>query len=590
MSLLVATIVNLIASSMVTASNFDISPTPGKVFPTTVNAGSSVSAFYTIKNNTHSTRSGYQVRGLPAAVTQNTSDPANCSNPINLPARGSCVLQLDISGEVKSGFALCKGSSCTSATVALNVSQASSEPLLPVVAAGNYNNAGVAAYPLIASSQDSGETWAYTLDKVSPALPADYDSMSWFNSVGCSEVVCVAAGYYYFDYTHGFGSPFVATSIDKGQSWTYTMTSFSAAVFPADYLNNGIVNSASCTGSNCIITGYYISNPSRYDAFGFTSTDSGQTWVSTINRTTPAVPVDYTGYGDVSYNSCSGQICIAGGSYNNNGNRYPLMATSQDKGLTWSYTITSASPALPPDYSSDARIVYTSCSGQNCIAVGRNTVAGQNFPLVASSNDGGLTWNYTINTTTPALPMGTTSAWLLNGNCSGARCVIAGYSNDAMDSYPLLAASTNGGASWTYVIKGTSLAFPPDYVSSGTFMSANCSGLNCIAVGSYNNPVQTFPLIATSNDGGSSWRYTLDSTTPTLPLGMTYGQLNYASCNGQSCVAMGQYNDGVHNYQLIVKSSDGGLSWRYTLDANSIPLPTGYIDNGYFNASSFVSN
>ena len=60
-------------------------------------------------------------KGFPTTVTQNTTSP-NCGNPINLAANASCHLQLDITGAVSSNFAICKGSSCTTATTPLNVS------------------------------------------------------------------------------------------------------------------------------------------------------------------------------------------------------------------------------------------------------------------------------------------------------------------------------------------------------------------------------------------------------------------------------------------------------------------------------------
>ena len=109
------------------AANFNI--TPFGTLPTTVSAGQTVSAYFTLTNLTSTPRDGYVLQGLPASVTQNTTSP-NCSNPINLHPQASCRLQLDISGAVSSNFAICKGSSCTTSSVALNVSQ-SAAPLVP---------------------------------------------------------------------------------------------------------------------------------------------------------------------------------------------------------------------------------------------------------------------------------------------------------------------------------------------------------------------------------------------------------------------------------------------------------------------------
>lgn len=112
----------LAAKQSLASANFTISPAPGFHLPTQVQKGSVVSAYYTVTNQTNSTRIGYSVQGAPATVTQNTSNPSYCQSPISLAAHASCILQLDISGMAISNFALCKGSSCTTAAVPLNVS------------------------------------------------------------------------------------------------------------------------------------------------------------------------------------------------------------------------------------------------------------------------------------------------------------------------------------------------------------------------------------------------------------------------------------------------------------------------------------
>jgi hypothetical protein len=74
------------------------------------------------------------------------------------------------------------------------------------------------------------------------------------------------------------------------------------------------------------------------------------------------------------------------------------------------------------------------------------------YPLLAKSMDGGVSWSYAIDSLTPTLPNGTTSGHFTSANCSGQTCLAAGqYSNDSK-VYPLLALSTDGGASWSYRI------------------------------------------------------------------------------------------------------------------------------------------
>lgn len=111
----------LAAKQSLASANFTISPAPGFHLPTQVQKGSVVSAFYKVTNQTNSPRIGYSVQGAPATVTQNNSNSSYCQSPISLAAHASCILQLDISGMAISNFALCKGSSCTTAAVPLNV-------------------------------------------------------------------------------------------------------------------------------------------------------------------------------------------------------------------------------------------------------------------------------------------------------------------------------------------------------------------------------------------------------------------------------------------------------------------------------------
>ncbi len=116
-------ILAVLASSHAMAySNVDISPTPGVPLPTTVYPGSEVSAFYTVTNQTRKTLTGYTIQGQPSTVTQNSSGN-NCPNPIHLVGGGHCILELNISGDAISTFALCKGANCTTAAVPLHVMQ-----------------------------------------------------------------------------------------------------------------------------------------------------------------------------------------------------------------------------------------------------------------------------------------------------------------------------------------------------------------------------------------------------------------------------------------------------------------------------------
>lgn len=120
-------VIALFSAEVVSAANFNLVPLGA--LPTTVVQGQTVSANFTLTNMTGSARNGYYIAGLPPTVSQNTSSP-NCTNPINLAAKASCNLKLDISGAVSSGFAICNGMSCTQAKTPLHVT-VSSAPSAP---------------------------------------------------------------------------------------------------------------------------------------------------------------------------------------------------------------------------------------------------------------------------------------------------------------------------------------------------------------------------------------------------------------------------------------------------------------------------
>jgi len=101
-----ALIVLLAAQNAFAGANFNIAPYGA--LPTTVSTGQTVIAYYMVTNMTNTARNGYTVQGFPASVTQNTTPP-NCGNPMNLEAHASCLLQLDITGAVSSGFAIWPG-------------------------------------------------------------------------------------------------------------------------------------------------------------------------------------------------------------------------------------------------------------------------------------------------------------------------------------------------------------------------------------------------------------------------------------------------------------------------------------------------
>lgn len=127
------------------AANFSI--VPYGALPTTVAQGQTVQAYFTITNNSHGARNGYSVVGLPKTVTQN-STADYCTNPINLAANpASCILRLDITGAVHSGFSVCNGSNCTTASVPINVTSVSTPQRAKSIIVGDITTNHVLSFP-----------------------------------------------------------------------------------------------------------------------------------------------------------------------------------------------------------------------------------------------------------------------------------------------------------------------------------------------------------------------------------------------------------------------------------------------------------
>ncbi|USQ13736.1 exo-alpha-sialidase [Legionella lytica] len=558
-----------IANQAIAGATFNIVPKPGTSLPTTVVQGSSVSAYYLITNNTSATRAGYVIKGLPASVvTQNTSS-GHCPAVISLASKASCVLQLDITGAVSSNFALCRGVACTSSSVPLNVSVTPAPPPPPpppfFVAAGYYNGSLGTTAPLIAYSTVTGANWAYPL-----ASLASFPVGTYLYGASCTGRFCVVGG--------EVAGPFVAISSSSGQNWTEV--SFSA--LPPDYSSNGYFNAVACADSFCIAGGSY-STGSMSVPFVGTSTGLGANWSSTYTSST--IPPDLT-FGYFNNVSCGSTACIAVGSYFDSSVSYPLIATGTNQGALWTNSLTALSP-LPSDYVGSGTLSDSAASGTNFVAAGSYfSTLGNTEPLVISSSNNGATWSASITSTTPVPPAGFTYGQMYAVSCSGSVCVAVGYFS-SINSYPLAATSSNAGHTWSYTITDTTPQFPSDFFAGNDnyFSAVSCSGTICIAAGSYmRDSAHSFPLLAASSDGGKTWAYRINSTYPVL-VGdtMDNGYFNTASCKGTYCMAAGSYvSSSGTSYPLLAVSSDGGITWAYKVDGVSPALPADYVDGGLF--------
>lgn len=267
---------------------------------------------------------------------------------------------------------------------------------------------------------------------------------------------------------------------------------------------------------------------------------------------------------------------IAGGSYLNTlFNTRPLLATTSDGGTTWTYPPTIITQ-LPSAIASLGAFTGARCSKLNCLASGYYTrlISGNPplaYPLLANSGDAGATWTYSSNvlTTLPSdFHSGTFSTlpW-----CSGNNCIVAGNylssTTQPETQFPLIAHSNDGGSTWNYPATVVS-NLPPDFSAEGFFFNNTCVRQDCVAVGQYQStPLKKFiPLLANSHDGGATWTYP-DTIRTNLPSDFDQaGVFNFASCNLTSCVAVGTYSTNIVNLPhrpLIAVTHDGGSTWTY---------------------------
>ena len=341
------------------------------------------------------------------------------------------------------------------------------------------------------------------------------------------------------------------------------------------------------------------------------SADGGATWAYTIDSNTPVLPSDYYNQGasnGFNGSSCAGLNCIAAGRYqttNTNNPTYPLLATSTNGGSTWTYTIDSqTTPSVPANFSTSGSFLSASCAGFYCIAAGSYQTGATNnptYPLLASSTNGGATWSYTIESTTADLPadysngatIGTAIGVFASATCNGLTCVAAGsYQSNNTKTYPFLANSINGGVTWTFPMSSTTL--PANYYGNGIIYSVSCTGHICLAVGSYQttatgNP--TYPFIAKSGDNGVTWGYTLDAQSPTAvpPDYNNNASFGSASCTKLNCIAAGYYSSqavGNYQYPMLATSVNGGDTWTYTIDSQTNPsVPTDFKVLGLFTST-----
>jgi hypothetical protein len=654
---------------------FTIKPLAGTTLPTTL-SGNSATAFYTITNNTALEKHNIFVKYLPLNVTQGNdgAQPNLCGIRFNLASGSSCNLELNITGEVDANDAdphhhlfvcLSDGMTCAGTSYPLSVTKSPSAqqftvtaivgangtllpsnaqtvssgssvnftaspdngflinewlmdgslvqsggptftlkninanhtiavsfvatPLLAV--AGFYSNNPVPTItnlPLLGLSSDGGLTWAYAIQS-GTALPTDYRPVSYgapLVATSCSGTgntgFCVAVGQYYNSNSSPY--PLIALAKQKGTEISYPVYSASS-LLPSDYTSSGGFTSVSCGSSHCVAGGTYTAGSTVFPMIAV-STNSGVTWTYPIQSAN--MPAQYASSGTLQAGKCSqnSPICTAHGSYTATDSKtYPVVALSSNAGSAWTYPLQSTGP-LPSDYLNNGSFTTSACHGTTCIAAGSYDNTAGTKPFIATSHDSGASWSYTLSSTSMTLPTSLKDLSYFNwadSSCSSTTCIVVGsYYSSNYQVYPLLAVSQDSGTTWSFPISGEGL-LPQDYNTNGGFNSASCSNAICAAAGSYQNTEGYYPMIATSTDHGVTFAYTMQIGSSTQPgNASSTSMLRSIDCTGALCIAGGNTQYMAKMYPLALVSQNGGIDWTYSFDSASSMLPVGYVTNGNF--------
>jgi hypothetical protein len=344
-------------------------------------------------------------------------------------------------------------------------------------AAGTYQDGSNFPTGLVAQYKNGG--WTFPISGFFP--PPNHGVSASLNAVSCSGINCVAGGAY-TDFDNKVW-PLIAGTVDNGMTWTYPVSGSSGP--QPDGLNNvdgGTFLSTSCSGNTCIASGTYEDFNQNDNSVGDVaqSIDGGATWTYPVDGR--LLPTNF-GYQSL-FNgaSCSANICVAGGAYNeNNSNIHAMLVQSTNGGANWSYAIDMAIGPQPSDYGIVSQFNSASCSGAVCVAGGSyvNT-NGDQVPLLAQTRNAGASWTYVIDDTIgPQLPNYSATAAFNTVSCVGNTCtasgtyeyeqppLLKGKHGGTSFTFPMLAESIEGGP-WTYIVDSIT-GLPSDFSNNGVF-------------------------------------------------------------------------------------------------------------------------
>lgn len=599
----------LIFSKGVFSASFAIT---SQTVPPTVPEFGKTTALFLIKNSTNATLNGNFIKNLPSTMSQTTCDPNYCGDIFDLGPSGSatesCLLKLTVKGPVNSeAFTVCtEGELSCEVSESLVIGLGNPSPFIGV-GAGSFIHDNLDNLPLLAVSNNTGQTWSYPSFIFQNLISSIDPSFTGGEFLGASctgsgdKGVCIASGYWCKGIFCGFSQPLIAVGKQNGTQWTYPNSVYQNLQTQVDpNLESAYLQRGTCFGSGgnatCIVPGIYNTSNATFPLLALTS-NGGSHWTyptSIHQDLTTTVDPNFTG-GQLNTASCTkdacSSTCIAAGFFCKSDEcNMPFLALSRDKGNTWTFPhaiFENLNTKIDPAFLS-AAFDASSCVGGGsqaiCIAAGNYSNGPSTFPILALTQDSGVHWDYpeyifknlTVSLR-PDFKSGSFQAASCTGTGNKLTCIAAGsfYANTV---YPFIAVTRDKGTHWIYprfIFTKLKVVVDPNF-REGSFNGASCTGTGsnaiCIAAGYYCHPDnKCFPLIAASIDSGKSWTYPSSVySNPTLSIDPTFqsGSFEDVSCKGTAaynfCIATGFFSTSNNiTLPLVALSTDKGQTWIY---------------------------
>jgi hypothetical protein len=261
--------------------------------------------------------------------------------------------------------------------------------------------------------------------------------------------------------------------------------------------------------------------------------------------------------------ACSGRgSCSAGGSYTDNAGNGQAMVVSESRGR-WARAVEVKMPAnAAPDPGAQVSGIACTSPG-NCVAVGYyQPKPGNNgdSAFIATQRRG--SWGRAVRAA--PLPKGTVTSSLAAVACPAAgACVAAGFVIVKSGFEGLILAQSHGG--WKPIILAAPRGGGPELAGVACTRPGDC-----VAAGYYfPTNLQTFARPVGYIESRGRWGRAVTVNSPKNLNGDLSGFIGDACVPGGSCLAVGYYEAGTHDYSMAAPESGG--RFKRAVEITAVP-------------------